>query len=205
LQWVDADGVDHVLHVLAAHPTPPSFEGPERRNSRRNHDEIRLLADYLDPVRGRYLRDDNGRRGALGSAASFVILGDLNADPLDGNSHPGAIAQLLDHPRVHREVARGSLVPRSDGGVIAAQLQGGANATHQGDPAQDTADFSDGANAPGNLRVDYVLPSGDLQVCASGVYWPRPTDHARRVVPEQSSDHRLVWVDIALPGHQCPR
>src|SRR5699024_9204094 len=31
-----------VLHVLAAHPTPPSFDGPEKRNQRRNHDEIRL-------------------------------------------------------------------------------------------------------------------------------------------------------------------
>ena len=30
------------IHLLAAHPTPPNFDGPEKRNQRRNHDEIRL-------------------------------------------------------------------------------------------------------------------------------------------------------------------
>lgn len=199
LRWSAADGTTTVLHVLAAHPTPPGFDGPENRNGRRNHDEIRLFADYLDPVRGNYLIDDRGRSGALDAQARFVILGDLNADPYDGNSVPGAISQLLDHPRVHREAALGSLVPRSEGGVQAAERQAGSNARHRGDPAHDTADFGDGENSPGNLRVDYVLPSNDLQVCGSGVYWPVDSPSG----PEASSDHRLVWVDLALPGHPC--
>jgi len=188
------------LHVLASHPTPPGFDGPEDRNGRRNHDEIRLWADYIsDGSRAAYLIDDQGQRGGLASEASFVIAGDLNADPLDGGSVPGAIAQLLDHPRVHAAVARGALIPRSEGAAAAARRQGGPNLTHRGDPAFDTGDFDDRAGSVGNLRVDYVLPSADLTVCASGVVWP--TEESG---PAMSSDHRLVWIDVALPGQRCP-
>lgn len=35
------------IHVLASHPTPPSFDGPEDRKGRRNHDEIRFWADCI--------------------------------------------------------------------------------------------------------------------------------------------------------------
>jgi len=203
-----ADGAPLTLHFLVSHPTPPGFDGPEDRNGRRNHDEIRLWADYVDPTRADYLVDDAGRRGGLDARASFVVAGDLNADPLDGGSVSGAIAQLLDHPRVHRDTALGSLAPRSLGALEAATRQGGSNLTQRGDPAFDTGDFSDGPRSVGNLRVDYVLPSQDLEVCASGVFWPRAEDAEFALVnddAEQSSDHRLVWVDIALPGRRCPR
>ena len=196
------------LHFLVSHPTPPGFDGPEDRNGRRNHDEIRLWADYVDPTQADYLVDDAGRRGGLDARASFVVAGDLNADPLDGGSVSGAIAQLLDHPRVHRDAALGSLAPRSLGALEAATRQGGANLTQRGNPAFDTGDFSDGPRSVGNLRVDYVLPSKDLEVCASGVFWPRADDAEFALVnddAEQSSDHRLVWIDIALPGRRCPR
>ncbi|MFM7709118.1 MAG: endonuclease/exonuclease/phosphatase family protein, partial [Gammaproteobacteria bacterium] len=203
-----------LLHFLVSHPTPPGFDGPEDRNGRRNQDEIRLWADYLTPGKGGYLVDDAGRRGPLAPDASFVIAGDLNADPDDGDSRRegergGAIRQLLQHPRVHPEVALGGLVPRSAGAAEAAVRQGGANAAHRGPAAQDTADFSDGGpNSPGNLRVDYVLPSAGLEVCATGVYWPTADDPAFALVnddAEASSDHRLVWVDIALSGTRCPQ
>ncbi len=36
-----------VIHTLVSHPTPPVFDGPEDRNGTRNHDEIRLWADYV--------------------------------------------------------------------------------------------------------------------------------------------------------------
>ncbi|NDD75469.1 MAG: endonuclease/exonuclease/phosphatase family protein [Gammaproteobacteria bacterium] len=196
------------LHFLVSHPTPPAFDGPEDRNGRRNHDEIRLWADYLSPEKAGYLLDDQGRRGGLAADASFVIVGDLNADPDDGGSYQNAIRQLLDHPRVNAEVARGSWRPRSAGGLAAAQRQGGANLTQHADPRFDTADFGDnGDDAPGNLRADYVLPSKDLQVCASGVFWPTPAEPMWRLVNDDvraSSDHRLVWVDVALPGFTCP-
>jgi len=187
-----------LLHFLVSHPTPPAFDGPEDRNGRRNHDEIRLWADYLTPARAGYLRDDAGQRGGLPMAASFVIAGDLNADPLDGGSVPGAIDQLLRHPRVHRDAAVGALAPRSERARAVSLQQGGRNREHRGDAALDTADFDDAGNSPGNLRVDYLLPSADLQVCRSGVYWPQDEALSR------SSDHRLVWLDIALPGERCP-
>ncbi|MFD6178920.1 MULTISPECIES: endonuclease/exonuclease/phosphatase family protein [unclassified Isoptericola] len=182
------------VHVLAAHPTPPTFDGPEDRNGRRNHDEIRFWADYVTPgVTSRYIDDDQGRRGGLKPGERFVIVGDQNADPLDGDSVNTAVDQLLDHPRITDPR------PTSAGAVEAAALQGGANATHWGDPALDTADFSD--SAPGNLRADYVLPSKGLRVRDAGVFWPTQADPLSRltgVYPFPSSDHRLVWVDITL-------
>ena len=101
-----------------------------------------------------------------------------------------AIGQLLGHPRVNGEV-----VPTSPGGAAAARRRGGANDAHAGDPAADTADFSD-ETGPGNLRVDYVLPSADLEVVASGVHWPEGGRELETA--ERASDHRLVWVDVAV-------
>lgn len=183
-----------VIHVLASHPTPPVFDGPEDRNGTRNFDEIGFWADYITPGRvSRYIYDDQGRRGGM-RGTHFVIVGDQNSDPLDGDSIPGAIQQLLDHPRVNTAKA-----PRSAGAVEAAARQGGANATHRSDPRFDTADFADGA--PGNLRADYVLPSCSLHITDSGVFWPKAADPLFRLVgdfPFPSSDHRLVWVELDL-------
>jgi hypothetical protein len=73
------------VHALVSHPTPPVFDGPEDRNGTRNFDEIRLWADYVVPSRSRYLYDDQGGRGGLRRGASFVIMGDQNSDPFDGD------------------------------------------------------------------------------------------------------------------------
>lgn len=179
------------VHVLASHPTPPSFDGPEERNARRNHDEIRFWADYVSAGRAaRYIVDDEGERGGLGRSARFVVMGDLNADPVDGDSYPGAIAQLLDHRRVRDPE------PTSEGAVEAAATQGETNATHRGDPALDTADF---AEPPGNLRVDYVLPSRNLRVTDAEVFWPMADDPASAIT-FPTSDHRPVWADVRVPG-----
>ncbi|MFD0902925.1 endonuclease/exonuclease/phosphatase family protein [Actinomadura sediminis] len=180
------------VHFLVSHPTPPSFDGAEDRNGRRNHDEIRFWADYVRPWHGRYIYDDRGRRGGLRPGAAFVIAGDQNADPKDGDSHAGAIHQLLRNPRVDA-----SPVPSSGGAAEAAAVQGGANLDHEGDPRHDTADFAD--TAPGNLRVDYVLPSRGTRVTGGGVFWPVSSDPLSRLTgayPFPSSDHRLVWLDV---------
>ena len=183
------------VHVLAAHPTPPTFDGPEDRNGRRNHDEIRFWADYVgSPKESAYIYDDEGERGGLKPGERFVVVGDYNADPRDGDSVNGAIDQLLDHRRINTTVT-----PASEGGVEQAFLQGGVNLEHRGDPAFDTADFSD---PPGNLRVDYVLPSRSLRIDDAGVFWPTSDDPLFRLVgtyPFPTSDHRLVWVDVRLP------
>ena len=185
-----------VVHFLASHPTPPVFDGPEDRNGKRNFDEIRLWADYITPGRGSYLYDDAGRRGGLKPGSLFVIAGDQNSDPLDGDSIPGAIQQLLENRLVNTR-----MTPSSPGAVEQNALQGGINLTHKSDPKFDTADFAD--NAPGNLRADYVLPRRNLKIVGSGVFWPLMADPLFRLVgvfPFPTSDHRLVWVDVTLPG-----
>lgn len=185
----------NTVHVLASHPTPPTFDGVEDRNGLRNHDEIRFWADYVTPGKtSRYIYDDEGGAGGLKPGESFVILGDQNADPLDGDSVAAAIDQLLDHPRITDPM------PTSAGAAEAAVLQGGANLAHEGDPALDTADFNDNP-APGNLRADYVLPSRDLRVLDSAVFWPVQADPLSALTgtfPFPSSDHRLVWVDLRV-------
>jgi 3-phytase len=192
---VDIEG--RPVHFLVSHPTPPVFDGPEDRNGRRNHDEIRFWADYATPGKtSAYIYDDAAQRGGLPPGARFVIAGDQNADPLDGDSVPGAAQLLLEHPRVNT-----SVTPASEGAVDATERQNGANLTHRGDPALDTADFAD--SAPGNLRVDYVLPSRPLRIVDAAVFWPTTEDPLFRLVgdfPFPSSDHRLVWIDVALPG-----
>jgi hypothetical protein len=192
---IDIDG--RRVHLLASHPTPPVFDGPEDRNGLRNHDEIRFWADYVTPgQRSSYIYDDEGRRGGLPAGARFVIAGDQNADPLDGDSVPGAAQQILEHPRVNT-----AITPDSEGAVDATERQGGANLTHLSDPRFDTADFAD--TEPGNLRVDYVLPSRPLRMLDAAVFWPTADDPLFRLVgdfPFPSSDHRLVWIDVAVPG-----
>jgi hypothetical protein len=202
------------VHFLTSHPTPPVFDTAEDRNGKRNHDEIRLWADYISGgSRAAYIYDDGGVRGGLEPGSRFVIAGDQNSDPLDGDSVPGAIQQLLNHPLVNA-----SKTPASAGGVEAADYQKGANVGHRSDPRFDTADFRD--DAPGNLRADYVLPSKDITITRSGIFWPtrgfppHPPDplfrltgafdvHGTEFGPVggfPTSDHRLVWVDTRLGG-----
>jgi hypothetical protein len=194
------------VHFLTSHPTPPTFDGAEDRNGTRNNDEIRFWADYIIPSRSSYIYDDDGKSGGITPGDAFVIAGDQNSDPLDGDSVPGSIQQLLDHPLVNTRVT-----PDSEGGAEQAVLQDAANDTHLGDPAFDTADFADAygpppdfGGAPGNLRADYVLPRKQLRILDAGVFWPLADDPLFSLVgtyPFPSSDHRLVWVDLTVPSY----
>ena len=174
------------LHLLAASPTPPLFDGAEGFNRLRNRDELRLWSAYLD---GAALRDDAGREASL-SAGPLVLLGNLNLDPFDGAGAHEAIAGLLAHPRLQDPR------PTSRGGAVAGR--DGVNGSHDGDPALDTADWRDDGQGPGNLRVDYVLPSADLEVTAAGVFWPAAGEPLADAAATASA-HRLVWVDLVLP------
>ena len=185
------------VHFLVSHPTPPVFDGLEDRNGRRNFDEIRFWADYITPGAGGYIYDDADVFGGLRPGSKFVIAGDQNSDPLDGDSIPGSIQQLLHNPRVNT-----TFTPSSEGAVEAVGLQRGANLAHRSDPAFDTADFNDAA--PGNLRADYVLPSRQLRIVDGAVFWPIRGDDLFRLTGSfpfvPSSDHRLVWLDVMVPG-----
>jgi hypothetical protein len=158
------------VHVLASHPTPTVFDGDEDSKGRRNFDEIRLWADYLSGGEAAaYVEDDRGRRGGLDPEASVVVMGDLNADP-------------VTDPAPYGRTAISQLLEHP-------RLR---------DPEPRAADGRSRTSGWG--RIDYVLPSRDLVVRGAGVFWPVPGDPLHRLVAdaESSSDHRLVWVDIAL-------
>lgn len=157
-----------VIHALISHPTPPAFDGPEQRNKHRNRDEIRLIRAYIDNNPSLY--DDSGIPGGLSSGASFVILGDLNADPIDGSSIGDPINSLL----LESDLVALDSKPSSETNV------------QRLDPT-DTSMF--------RLRVDYVLPSANLKVLDAGVW--RYGVHDKNGFP---SDHFPVWMDLIVPS-----
>lgn len=160
---------DDTLHLLAFSATPPVFDDAATdRNGRRNHDEIAFWARHLPD-------------------APFVILGDFNLDPVDGDGRREAWDVLAPLVR--------DLAPASEGGRAAPQ--DGANSVHKGDPALDTARFA-AADGPGNLRVDHILPGKDVATTGAGVLWPAPGDPLSAAVAA-ASRHRLVWADVSLP------
>jgi hypothetical protein len=170
---------DRSIHLLASHPTPPVFDGPENRNGKRNHDEIRFWTDYLSgSEQSAYIYDDSGKFGGL-KGEHFVIVGDLNASPDEGDGIKSGIQGLLEHSLVND-----SIVPQSEGGSV--------HTPDNPHSAQHTAEWS--------MRADYVLPSTSLNVTGSGVFWPKPDDPLFRLIKDRqsSSDHRLVWVDITF-------
>ena len=158
------------LHVLASHPTPPGFDGADDRNGYRNHDEIRLWADYLS--NRSYIEDDSSHSGGLPDEALFVVMGDQNADPDEGDTYQQPIHRVLQHERVQ-------------GGVVPTVASAGRAAYPDLDP-DDTAEWG--------LRVDYVVPSVGLSVESSGVWRPIGADTTGVPV----SDHFPVWIDLAL-------
>lgn len=155
------------IHMLAFYATTPAFDGDEDRNGLRNADEVALWRHYLD--------------GGLDTPAPdmpFVVIGDANLDPQDGEGRIEEMQALLTDPRLQDPQ------PRS------AYAKSIANETHTGDAALDTADWDD--PMPGNLRVDYVLPSADLKVIDAGVSWSSASNSDGALFR-----HGLVWVDIA--------
>jgi hypothetical protein len=76
----------------------------------------------ITPGSGDYIYDDSGHTGGLGPNSSFVILGDMNADPIDGDSFDHPIDQLLSSPLINT-----SETPSSLGGPQQALLQGRNN------------------------------------------------------------------------------
>lgn len=151
------------IRLWAWHATPPVFDGPEDRNGRRNADETRFWQLYLDRALPFQPAD-----------APFVLFGDANLDPHDGDGHSAVMASLLSHPMLQDPMPRSDSPQSNDPG-------------HAGDPALDTAIWG---GQVGSLRVDYVLPSQHWQVLDAGIAWSDDDDIASR--------HGLVWVDLRL-------
>ncbi len=177
------------VHILASHPTPPVFDtGPPWKagvdhNGRRNSDEIRFWADYVNPAGSAYIYDDkefatagfarpSTRSGGLPANTRFILCGDQNADQNEGDSTPPAILSVINSPFYN-----GAFVPG-----------GGA-----GPDPDDTAGFS------GGVRVDYAVPSAfGLNVRNGGVFWPGAGDPITSSL--SASDHHLVFVNLTLTG-----
>jgi hypothetical protein len=166
---LDVDG--QPLWLLVFHATPPVFDGPEDRNGRRNHDEVRFWTHYLDGI---FEPPPKTR---------FVIIGDSNMDTADSEGRPEAMNALLTDPRLSDPFPRG-------GGMSEADPD------HRGDPRLDTARWP--APGPGNLRVDYILPSADLTIRDARVHWPEPQDQMATVT-RAASRHHMVSVTLDWP------
>jgi len=171
---LSVDVVGQPLHLLCSHPTPPVFDGVERRNGCRNHDEIRFWTEYLSA--GSEIYDDNKQFGGLDKDAPFVILGDLNASLTEGDSLNDGIGGLLNQSRVLSEV-----VPSSEGAL-----------SHS--PNLKNAQYH---TASWKIRADYVLPSKDFTILTSTVFWPVEGSLMAQTVKD-ASDHRLVYLDLQL-------
>ena len=157
------------LRLLTFYATPPVFDGPEDRNGRRNHDETAFWLQLID-----------GQLPFPPPAEPFIILGQPNLDPADGEGRAQALQTLLKHPLIQDPSPKGSAMRKDIG--------------QKGDAAGDTALY-DGI---GGLRVEQVLPSADLRIIASGVMWPLESDPFAATLT-LASRHRPVWVEIALP------
>ena len=167
------------IHILASHPTPPVFDGPENRNGNRNHDEIRFWRDYINNTQANYIYDDSGKKGGLSPNKAFVILGDQNASSVEGDAINSGIKSLLTNNKLQDPM------PTSIGGELYK--------TDNNNAKYHTAYWG--------MRADYVLPSAlDFTIKNSGVFWPQKKDETYRLIKDRaaSSDHRLVWVDLEL-------
>jgi PKD repeat protein len=197
---IDVPGVG-IVHLLASHPTPPVFDDGTSTvypsptvadwNGLRNHDEIRFWADYVHPTNGSYIYDDDEWAaagfstpttpdGGLAPGSLFVIAGDQNADPDDGDASFDPISLLLSSPQV-----QATPVPSSAG----ALQQVPVSFTNR---QNKTASF--------NLRADYVLPRATptWSITNAFVFWPETTDLEADLLA--ASDHRAVVVDLdAVP------
>jgi hypothetical protein len=175
---VNVDG--ETIHILASHPTPPVFDGPEDRNGTKNHDEVRFWLDYITPALSAYIYDDEGSKGGLPSQTRFVIVGDQNSSTTEGDSRKEAISGLLFSSMVNDEQ-----IPQSRGGEL--------HDTNNPLSAFHTAYWG--------MRADYVLPSRfGVDVIGNGVFWPLKDDDTFRLIEsrEASSDHRLVWSTLRI-------
>jgi hypothetical protein len=169
-----------IVHVLASHPTPPVFDGPEDRNGSKNHDEVRFWLDYITPNNASYIYDDKGDKGGLATNARFVVMGDQNSSSTEGNSRKEAISGLLTS-----KLTNDTVIPQSQGGDL-----------HKSDNP-----LSKHHTAYWGMRADYVLPSTfGFDVIDNGVFWPHTTQETYRLIKDRnaSSDHRLVWSHLKI-------
>ncbi|EDP59267.1 endonuclease/exonuclease/phosphatase family protein [Vibrio sp. AND4] len=186
---IPTENGDEVIHLLMSHPTPPVFD--PGKNKVQNGAEVEFWHHY---VQGKdYFYDDAGNKGGLADGAKFVMMGDQNLDPLDGDGFSDIMQAFHNDPLVNQDVMNGELYPTSYG---AAEHAVDKNSTHP-IPNRITSTFG--------LGVDYAMPSANLNIVDSGVYWAASYEIGRKLFNDSrigkygngkdvSSDHRMVWI-----------
>ncbi|WP_261924902.1 endonuclease/exonuclease/phosphatase family protein [Shewanella sp. NFH-SH190041] len=193
---------EQTIHLLMSHPTPPVFDKGDEApyNVAKNAAEIGFWVDY---IAGKdYMTDDAGGKGGLAPDSQFVVMGDLNADPENGDGDLTTINALLRHNNVNHLVTTGSFAPSSNGAE---------ECLANGDCKQSLADtpYPRLITSTFGLRVDHVVPSAGLHTIDAGVFWPASNEAGYLLMNDKrvgkygngkdiSSDHRMVWIDIEL-------
>lgn len=189
------------INVLLSHPTPSGFDKASDNNKLRNSQEIEFWLHYIEGAD--FIYDDEGRHGGL-TGESFVIMGDLNADALVGTGTQSAyngIRRLMNHPRVNHAVSQVT-------GEFAPISQGAAEAPNPASSWSGLHPYPEIRSAIFGSRVDYAVPSSDLEVIDAGTYWQPEGAEGRLLFADDrvgtgvsksiSSDHRYVWTTLKI-------
>lgn len=187
---------EETIHILMSHPTPPVFDTVTQNNKMKNRDEIQFWHEYISGQN--FIYDDNGQHGGLAQNAKFVIVGDLNADPLAGDGFTGTIDSLLKHHRVNQEATIGTYVPTSFG----------AENCYPSKECRQDNPYPNRLTSTFGLRVDHAIPSENLAIIDSAVYWPAESESGHLLMNDSrigygngksiSYDHRMVWIKAQL-------
>jgi hypothetical protein len=181
---------NEIVHLLMSHPTPPVFD--PGKNKALNAAEVEFWNHYIQGKE--FIYDDNGKIGGLSDDSQFVIMGDLNLETLAGDGHSEVMQALHNNPLVNQSVSNGELYPTSNAGIEHAKDK---NLNHP-KPERITSTFG--------LGVDYALPSANIEVVNSGIYWASSHEEGRKLFNDSrigkygdgksiSSDHRMVWIE----------
>jgi len=183
---IDVNG--RIVHVLMCHAVVPVFE-PE--NDERNFDTLRFIAEYIQG-QATYATADGG----MASHDVFALIGDLNADPDDGDSLPGAVQQVLNLARVTDNQ------PEGDGEDTDGMPPDNTTYnTSTNNFRRNTFKSGIANTTPGGtqLQLDFLLPSNNLPLGASAVFWSQ-LDDPDWTLQRRASDHHFMWTDVVVPG-----
>ena len=164
------------LRLLVWSATPPVFDGPEDRNGRRNADETAL---WLHLIQGDLPQIPPAAGTYPPPQAPFVVMGEPNLDPNDGEGKPLALRALI--------AALQDPEPRG--------TSGRSDPRHKGDTALDTALLPKSGIG---LRLDMILPSRDITVSDAQVLWPPDTDPFAATLTAASRHHPISAM-LTLP------
>lgn len=189
---IPTENGEEVVHLLMSHPTPPVFD--TGKNKAQNAAEVKFWNQYIQGKELFY--DDAGQNGGLADNAKFVIMGDQNLDPVAGDGISDVMQTLHRDPLVNQDVMNSELYPTSYG---ASEHAADKSLTHP-KPNRISSTFG--------LGVDYAIPSANLNIVDTGVYWPASYEEGRMLFNDArisddgadgdgksvSSDHRMVWI-----------